>query len=72
MTYVIEICGGGGVGKSSICSMLTANVFPDNYDPTMGDHYLKEVVVAGIPSQMSIWERSWDEHFIPDEYTPGR
>ena len=46
------ILGAGGVGKSSVTLRFVSNQFVTDYDPTIEDSYMKEVVVDNIPSEM--------------------
>ncbi|XP_022105296.1 circularly permutated Ras protein 1-like [Acanthaster planci] len=52
VSYKVVVLGAGGVGKSSITIRFVSNQFVTDYDPTIEDTYMKEVVVDGIPAEM--------------------
>ena len=43
--YKIVVVGEGGVGKSAITIQLLQNEFLEDYDPTIEDNYIKQVVI---------------------------
>ncbi len=46
------VLGAGGVGKSAITLRFVNDSFVDDYDPTIEDSYVKQVVVENIPEEM--------------------
>ena len=46
------VLGAGGVGKSAITLRFLNDSFVDDYDPTIEDNYVKQVVVENIPKEM--------------------
>ncbi|XP_033628507.1 circularly permutated Ras protein 1-like [Asterias rubens] len=51
-TYKAVVLGAGGVGKSAITLRFVNDSFVDDYDPTIEDNYVKQVVVENIPKEM--------------------
>jgi len=45
--YKIVVVGEGGVGKSALTIQFLQNEFLEDYDPTIDDNYLKQVVIDG-------------------------
>ena len=43
--YKIVVVGEGGVGKSALTIQLLQNEFLEDYDPTIEDNYIKQVVI---------------------------
>ncbi|XP_038074150.1 circularly permutated Ras protein 1-like [Patiria miniata] len=51
-TYKVIVLGAGGVGKSAITVRFVSDQFVTDYDPTIEDSYMKQVVVDNIPAEM--------------------
>ena len=48
------VLGAGGVGKSAITVRFVSDTFVSDYDPTIEDSYMKQVVVDNIPEEMLV------------------
>ena len=52
--YKIVVVGEGGVGKSALTIQLLQNEFLEDYDPTIEDNYIKQVVIDSKQRSNSI------------------
>ncbi|XP_061437505.1 GTPase HRas-like [Lethenteron reissneri] len=62
--YKLVVVGAEGVGKSALTIRLTQNHFVDDYDPTIGDSYLKQrVVVDGETCLLDILDTAGKQEY---------
>jgi len=68
--YKIVVVGDGGVGKSAITIQLIQNHFVEEYDPTIGDSYRKQVVIDGETCLLDILDTAGQEEYsaMRDQY----
>jgi len=59
----VVLLGGGGVGKSAITLRMVTDNFLDDYDPTIEDNYIKNVIVDGIPVTLDVLDTAGQEEF---------
>lgn len=71
--YTVAVMGRSNVGKSAIAIRYTRDRFVQDYDPTIEDTYLKDIVLDGTPACLEILDtagqeiysalrRSWMQH----------
>ena len=60
--YKLVVVGSGGVGKSALTIQFIQHHFVDEYDPTIEDSYLKQVIVI-INLYTYYWTKFW--YFCP-------
>jgi Ras-related protein Rap-2C len=68
MTFVLFVCrivlmGQGGVGKTAMVLRYTTGDFNEQYMPTIGDMYTKDVEVRGAPRHIEIDDTAGQEAY---------
>ena len=64
LVFQLVVVGSGGVGKSALTISFTQKRFIDQYDPTIEDTYRKQVIVKGIPENISGMGSEYDIHLL--------
>ena len=62
--YKLAVVGAGGVGKSALTIQLIQNHFVTEWDPTIEDAYLKQVVIDKETCQLDILDTAGQEEFL--------
>lgn len=64
MTNVkITVVGDGIVGKTCLLSTYTTGNFPDEYVPTVFEHYGQNITVDDIEYDMTLWDTAGQEDY---------
>jgi len=68
--YKLVVVGSGGVGKSALTIQFIQHHFVDEYDPTIEDSYLKQVVIDGETCVLDILDTAGQEEYsaMRDQY----
>uniref|UniRef100_A0A7M5WJI2 Small monomeric GTPase n=1 Tax=Clytia hemisphaerica TaxID=252671 RepID=A0A7M5WJI2_9CNID len=61
--FKMVVVGAGGVGKSALTIQLIQNHFVEDYDPTIEDSYIKQVVVDGSICILDILDTAGQEEY---------
>jgi len=61
--YKIVVVGEGGVGKSALTIQLLQNEFLEDYDPTIEDNYIKQVVIDNEACRLDILDTAGQDEF---------
>jgi len=61
--FKIAIVGSGGVGKSCMTLYYIKGVFQSEYDPTIEDSYVKEVMLDGIKRKLTVQDTAGQEEY---------
>ena len=61
--YKIVVVGEGGVGKSALTIQLLQNEFLEDYDPTIEDNYIKQVVIDSKQRFNSLRINKWPTYY---------
>eukprot|EP00794_Sanderia_malayensis_P017042 gene17042-18757_t len=61
--YKMVVVGAGGVGKSALTIQLIQNHFVEDYDPTIEDSYIKQVVVDSEICILDILDTAGQEEY---------
>ncbi|CEG62942.1 Putative Rho family, other [Rhizopus microsporus] len=59
----LVVCGDGACGKTSLLSVFTRGYFPQAYEPTVFENYVKEVIVNDQTVELSLWDTAGQEEF---------
>lgn len=62
--YKIVVVGEGGVGKSAFTIQMVQNQFIGEYDPTIEDHYRKQVVIDEEQCLLDIFDTAVQEGYV--------
>uniref|UniRef100_A0A8D2CXT2 Small monomeric GTPase n=1 Tax=Sciurus vulgaris TaxID=55149 RepID=A0A8D2CXT2_SCIVU len=70
MNEIYMVVKAGGVGKSTLTIQLIQSHFVDEYDPTIEDSYLKQVVIDGETCLLDILDTAGQEEYsaMRDQY----
>ena len=71
-SFMIEVCGGGGTGRSSIAWRFTTNRPFTEWSPTIEDHYFRDLEVDGMRCQIDILDTGYRENVPPRKYGQER
>lgn len=64
MTSVkITVVGDGVVGKTCMLSAYTTGVFPEQYVPTVFEHYGQKITVDDVEYDMTLWDTAGQEDY---------
>jgi len=61
--YKLAVVGTGGVGKSCISIQFINNHFVEEYDPTIEDCYMKQVLIDGEIAMLEILDTAGQEEY---------
>jgi len=61
--FSVVVLGAGGVGKSALTVRFVRDVFVENYDPTIEEHYRRSIVVDGEHSSLEVLDTAGAEQF---------
>ena len=64
----IYICGAGGVGKSAITLFYCFGCFPEEYDPTIGEDYRKQISIGAMQFVVAIHDTAGAEEYSAMRY----
>ena len=61
--YKFSVLGSSGIGKSALTIRLITDNFPDCYDPTIEDSYIKKVLIDNEPALIDVLDTAGREEF---------
>ncbi|KAJ3292582.1 putative small G-protein Ras2 [Rhizoclosmatium globosum] len=64
MHHNIVVLGDGAVGKTALTRQFCLNNFPEAYDPTIIDTYVKKVLIDGDECELEVFDTAGQEEFI--------
>eukprot|EP01127_Copromyxa_protea_P001894 TRINITY_DN1179_c2_g2_i1.p1 TRINITY_DN1179_c2_g2~~TRINITY_DN1179_c2_g2_i1.p1 ORF type:complete len:354 (-),score=42.41 TRINITY_DN1179_c2_g2_i1:235-1296(-) len=59
----VALLGMGGAGKTAFIKRWISDIYTEEYDPTVEDTYLKEVVIDDVAITFQVWDTSGVEEF---------
>ncbi|OCK75094.1 putative ras-like protein, partial [Lepidopterella palustris CBS 459.81] len=61
--YKLIVCGGGGVGKSSVIIHLIQGFFIEEYEPTIEDSYRRQFVIDNEVALLDVLDTAGQEEY---------